>query len=262
MSARLPDNFGVLVTRPAEQAENLCALIERAGGRAIRAPLLDIAPADPGPEAASRLRTLDGVDWLIFVSANAVRHASAWLGPVAGRAKVAAIGKATAEALAERGIGVDLMPKQQFNSESLLDSPEWAQIQGLKFLIARGQGGRELLADTLRERGAEVFYAEVYRRVPVALDVPDLLERWRTGAIAAAAVTSGEALDLLAQSLAGEGMDWFKRTPTVVIGERLATRARALGCVRVAAAQASDIGVFDALASIAREDIDSYQPRG
>jgi uroporphyrinogen-III synthase len=262
MRARLPESFGVLVTRPAAQAEGLCVLIEQAGGKAVRAPLLEIVPIDPEPEAARLLNRPDEMDWLVFVSANAVRHAVPRLGAGPLRAKVAAIGQATAEALAERGIGVDLMPKQQFNSESLLDSPELAQVQGKKFLLARGQGGREFLADALRARGAEVFYAEVYRRAPAPLDVPALLGLWRTGAIAATIVTSGEALDILAASLAQEGMDWFKRTPAVVIGERLAGRARALGCVRVMAAPASDLGVFDALASVAREDINSYQPRG
>ncbi len=158
----LPPGFAVLVTRPVEQAESLCRLIEEGGGQAIRFPLLEIVPAAGDGAGACRLRRLENLDWLIFVSVNAVRCAFELLGPqwLKGSApKIAAVGQATARELVARGVAVDLKPKQQFNSESLLALPEWADVGGQRFLIIRGEGGRELLADALRQRGGVVEYA-------------------------------------------------------------------------------------------------------
>lgn len=261
----MPPGFGVLVTRPSGQAEILCRLIEDGGGRAIRMPLLDIAPVTAEEEGPRRLAQPQNQDWLVFVSANAVRCAFGLLGPQwleGRRAKIAAIGLATAQALAEHGVTVDLKPKQQFNSEALLAEPAWADVGGQHFLIVRGEGGRELLAQTLRTRGGLVEYAEVYRRLPAAVDRESLLSRWRGGDIGAVTLTNGEALDRLALLMAGGGEELLATTPMVVIGERLARQARETGCDLVIAAGASDADIFDAIARIGQAVIKTHQPRG
>ena len=231
------------MTRPAGQAEGLCRLIEDAGGEAVRLPLLEIIPEQPNGEGARRLRRLDDMDWVIFVSANAVRYAFGLM-IQAPEAKcwprIAAIGRATAEELAKHGVAVDLMPKQQFNSEMLLAAPELADVKELRFLIVRGAGGRETLAETLRARGAQVDYAEVYRRILPPTDVDGLIARWRSGGIHVITITSGEALGNLASLLAERAEELLVQTPLVVISERLAQQARDLGCVRVATAMAAN----------------------
>ena len=246
--------FGVLVTRPAEQAEGLCRIIEEAGGEAVRLPLLEIVAQEPQGESAQWLRRLSDVDWVIFVSVNAVRHGWNWFeaGPKQGpRPKIAAIGQATAEALERRGVAVDLTPKQQFNSEALLALAEFADVAGRRFLIVRGAGGREMLAQTLRLRGAEVAYAEVYRRILPPIDVDGLIARWRAGGIRATVITSGEALSNLALLLDGKGMDLLTQTPLIAISERLAEQARALGCRSVATtAAASDEAIAESVISL------------
>lgn len=259
----LPPGFSVLVTRPVGQAEALCRLVEDAGGEAIRLPLLEIQPSAAGGEAMRQLLQSQSWDWLVFASANAVCCAFEWLGPrwLDGcRAKTAAIGQATEQALMERGVAVDLRPKQQFNSETLLASPEWQEVSGRRFLIVRGEGGRELLAETLRARGGIVEYAEVYRRTVPATDVEGLLARWRAGGVGVVTVTSGESLDNLFRLLAGSAGELMSKTPMVIIGERLAARARGLGCARVTAAEAGDREIFDAVVRIARELIETHQP--
>jgi uroporphyrinogen-III synthase len=75
-------------------------------------------------------------------------------------------------------------------------------------------------------------------------------------------VTSGEALDRLTQTLSGGFEDLLARTPVVVIGERLATRARQLGCEQVIAAGASDADIFDAVVRIGQALIKTHQTRG
>ena len=248
----LPPGFGVLVTRPVEQAEVLCRLIEDAGGKAIRLPLLEIESAQVEDSGPRRLRQLDHTDWLIFVSANAVRCAFALLGPQwpnnVPMPKIAAIGQATAKALLEKGVTVDLKPKEKFNSESLLAQPEWMDAKGLSFLIVRGEGGRELLAETLRQRGGTVEYAEVYRRVAPKIDVNGLLASWRRGDIAVVTLTSGEALANLWQRMPDSERELLLHTPMVVIGRRMARQVRELGAIHVFEAEATDADIFDAVA--------------
>jgi uroporphyrinogen-III synthase len=262
----LPSDFGVLVTRPVNQAETLCRLIEDAGGRAIRMPLLAIESAtatDPGP---LRLLGSDPTDWLVFVSANAVRCAFAVLGRhwlhTAKPRKIAAIGQATAKELLASGVTVDLMPKQQFNSESLLALPEWENVKGLSFLIVRGTGGREMLAETLRGRGGRVEYAEVYRRVAPSIDVAGLLASWRKGNISVLTLTSGDALANLWRQMPVSERELLLDTPMVVIGGRMARQASALGARHVYEAEATDADIFDAVTRIAQDFYKTHQLRG
>ncbi|WP_119632203.1 uroporphyrinogen-III synthase [Methylocaldum marinum] len=247
--------LNVLVTRPREQADGLCALIEAAGGRALRMPLLEIAAvADPSTAEALLSRT-DQWDWLIFTSTNAVRFALQIIGGSYApppSARVAAIGRATAEALAKAGIRVDLIPKPQFNSESLLASPEMADVTGQSILIVRGEGGREHLAQTLEARGAEVVFAEVYRRILPEMDIAYWIDLWRQGRIDVVTITSGEALNNLMLFLGEARHEFTERTPLVVIGSRIEKLARDLGWHHVIGAEpASDQAITETIIGLA-----------
>lgn len=249
------DGWRVLVTRPEEQADGLCALIERAGGVPVRFPLIVIEPISDASPAIDRLTLGKDWDWLIFVSANAVRHAfrlPALRRAMTGATRVAAIGRGTAEALQEQGIAVDLRPEAQFNSEGLLASPEFTDCASRRVLIIRGHGGRELMAETLRQRGAVVDYAEVYQRVAPRLGKEHLLAAWRRGDIDALVLSSSDALNNLMELLGPGDSSLLYHTPVAVIGERLAVLARELGCQRLAvAAEASDQGLCAALVRLA-----------
>jgi len=246
----------LLVTRPADQAEGLCALIEVAGGRAWRWPLLEIVPVGDAAPALALLNREDW-DWLVFVSANAVRCAAglqSWTRRGSGSTRIAAVGAATAQALAETGMRVDLIPKPQFNSESLLATPEFTQVLGTRILIVRGAGGRELLARTLAERGAETAYAEVYQRRCPQTDATALIEAWRKGGVDMALATSGEVLAHLMDLLGEAGPELAARTPLAVIGGRIAQHARERGWRRLIVAEpASDSGIVAAIIGFYRE---------
>jgi uroporphyrinogen-III synthase len=254
----------VLVTRPREQAENLCALIEAAGGRALRLPLLDIAAVADPASAAELLNRPAFWDWLIFVSANAVRFAlplGDWTHSPAPETRVAAVGRATADRLAAAGIRVDLIPEPQFNSESLLASPEMLEMAGRRVLIVRGRGGREHLAEALGARGAEVAYAEVYRRVFPETDADYWIDLQRRGEIHRAVVTSGEALENLLRLLGESATEFVQAVPLAVIGSRIERQARERGWRRVAsAASASDQALVDALISLSNTGLPKQGP--
>lgn len=247
--------FTVLVTRPAGQAGGLCELITEAGGEAIQAPLLSIAPIE-APAALALLNPSIAWDWLIFVSANAVRFAAAlggWTGRAAGNSRIAAVGEATAAALAAAGLQADLVPAPPFNSESLLADPRLADVRGQRLLIVRGEGGREHLAEVLRERGAEVAYAEVYRRIPVpAAAYEPILAAWPEGRLDAVVITSGAALHRLTELLRESGLDSLPRPPLVVPGARLASLAREHGWPLVlVAGHAGDEAIVQTLKQLA-----------
>lgn len=223
---------GVLVTRPAHQAEQLCRLVEQAGGRPIRFPLLAITgPADPAA-VESRLRRLGDYRLLIFVSPNAVQRGMDLIeraGGLPAPLLLATVGKASAAALKIRsGRGPDLVPADGFDSEALLALPALQAVAGWRVLIVRGSGGRELLAETLRGRGAAVDYVEVYRRERAATG-PALLGTDPAATVHVAAITSGEALDHLDALIGDRLRPWLHRLPLVVVSERIAEAAHTLG---------------------------------
>ena len=234
---------GILVTRAWRQATSLCELIQASGGRAIRFPAVEIkGPADPR-QVEHLLSAIDSYDILIFISPNAVARGMAMLpgGRLPERALIAAVGRGSADALAAAGRAVDLVPAQRFDSEGLLAMPQLASVQGKRILIFRGRGGRPLLGDSLRLRGACVDYAEVYRRVRPRVDPDPLLQRWASE-VDLVTTTSGEILENLLALLGPGGSAQLRDTPLLVISKRMQAQARQLGCRQVILGQGADDG--------------------
>ncbi|MGZ8159803.1 MAG: uroporphyrinogen-III synthase [Methylobacter sp.] len=226
----------VLVTRPEHQAENLSRLIEQQGGIAVRFPTLEIVSREDAGEIKNTLANLDSFQWVIFISANAVNFAlKANSGKIARTKSVrfAAVGQATAQAMKQAGLPVDLVPEQGYNSEALLAMPQLQQVEGQNVLIVRGEGGREQLATTLRSRGAEVDYLEVYKRVIPEIDsspVDELLEQHRLDVIT---VTSAEALQNLSLMLGKKNNKLLSLIPLVVVSDRIRCLAADMGFNRI-----------------------------
>ena len=253
MSHRPLLGLGVLVTRPAGQADGFCRLIEEEGGTTIRFPVLEIAPpADPAPLTAL-VERIDDFDLAIFISINAVEWGVAALGAerrFPDAMKLAVIGPTTARALEHHRLSADLMPAPPYNSESLLALPAMHEVAGKRVIIFRGEGGREHLANTLRQRGAEVEYAEAYRRVRPDHDPAPLLRAWREGEIQVVTATSNEALLNLVEMVGEEARRYLLETPLVVVSERNAALARELGFTfePVVAQEAGDAAMVAAIA--------------
>jgi uroporphyrinogen-III synthase len=213
----------VLVTRPAAQAATLCARIEMLGGTSIAFPAIEIEPvaADAGGE----------YDLFVFVSANAVVH-GAHLVTRGARSRIAAIGKATAAALAAAGLPADIVPVAGADSESLLDHPDIVSGSFSSVLIVRGVGGRELLQTRFTARGAIVDTREVYRRAKptVAAERITAIESlWSEEGIDVVTVTSVENLRLLMELLTAKGNELLRRTPVLVASGRIGTALEECG---------------------------------
>ena len=249
-------DLGVLVTRPTHQAAHLCALIEGIGGRAVCFPALEIAPLQDTRTAQRRIARLAEYHIAIFISANAVEFALPLLQPHLPwpeHVRIAAVGRATAEALARGGLHVDVQPQDRFDSEALLALEAMQRVQGRPIIIFRGLGGRDLLANILRARGARVDYAELYRRGVPDTDPTTLLRGWRAGGIDVVTATSDAVLQNLFEMLGAPGRGLLLATPVVVLSERTAALAAKLGFERpaVVAPQASDEGIVQALVDMA-----------
>lgn len=224
--------LGVLVTRPAHQAEGLCHRIEQANGQVARLPLIEIAP--PGDESAARqrLESLASFDIVIFISANAVHRCYLYIGKdwLSGP-RIACVGQATARQLeADFGRKTDLLPESGYDSESLLAMPELHELAGKKILILKGEGGRQLLADTLADRGADVSYANLYRRQLPAEASQQLIDIQAQDNIDVVVFTSGEAIHNLLSLLDETSKTWLCQKTWLVIHPRLAEIARQLVC--------------------------------
>jgi uroporphyrinogen-III synthase len=239
----------VVITRPGGQAENLARLVREAGGEPLCIPAIEILPlADAAPFQALAAR-LGDFDLAIFVSRNAVRSALALLGgkPWPPGLKVATVGQGSREELVQRGFGEVIAPAAQSDSEALLALPELADVHGRRVVIFRGDGGRQLLGETLRQRGAHVEYAACYRRVRPAAGTA-LRDAWR-GGIDAVTVSSAEGLANFLQMLGAEEAGRMRAMPVFVPHARVAQEAARQGLARVIVAGPRDAEMLAALAA-------------
>lgn len=242
----------VLVTRPAHQAEHLCQLIEAQGGSVFRFPLLSIAaPSDPQALDAIVSR-LAQFEIAIFISPNAVEFGMQAIesrGGLPPSIKIAAVGQGSARSLEQQGIKTDIFPTQQFNSEAVLAMTEMQSVAGKRIVIFRGEGGRELLAETLRERGAQVEYAECYRREKPKQDIKELSSQLSQGNIDIITLTSSESLQNLYDLVQEPGRSSLLTLPVVVISDRTQQLAKQLGFQQpaIVADKAGDEAMVQAL---------------
>ncbi len=230
----------VLVTRPTEQATGLVAGIGAAGGEALVLPVIGIVTAGDAALARARdcFRRLDRIDMLIFISRNAVARGLALLrecGGHIGQQQLFTVGAGSARDLQQAGMPAPCYPRGGIGSEALLALPQLREerVRGRRICIVRGEGGRELLAGTLRQRGAEVCYAEAYRRIPAEVDRGPLLQSLRDRRLDCIIVTSAEGLRNLSAMIGPELQPGFRRIPLLVPGARLASLARRQGHVQV-----------------------------
>jgi uroporphyrinogen-III synthase len=225
----------VLVTRPAAQASEWVQRLRAAGLQAEALPLIDIAPALDAAAVVAAWAALPAQAMVFFVSPNAATSFFAakpaqatW--PAALMA--ASPGPGTTQVLRELGVSNIVEPAAdapQFDSEALwqqLSKRDWA---GQRVLVVRGEGGRDWLAERLRERGAELAFVAAYGRVAPRLSPSQqaLLDE----ALAQPAThlwffSSSEAIAHL-QALAPHA-DWAKAR-AMATHPRIAESARRLG---------------------------------
>ncbi len=235
----------LLVTRPALPGARLCRRLSALGVRCTHIPLLATEAQTPPAQVLATLASTT-VDAVVFISVAAVEHGLPCLreqAPHLLAAPLIAVGASTAAALAAQS----LHGEQPDNADSdgllamaLLQHPRHV-------LIVRGVGGRELLADTLRARAAQVDYLEVYRRILPATSRADIATLLTTAVPALTLISSAEALRHW-QDCAGT--DWT-RTQLLVVSQRLADLAHSAGAQHLLVAKgATDADIEAALRTL------------
>ena len=236
----------VLVTRPIEQQQTLRELIESLGGKVLSLPLIDIQPLQLASEiqaATEKIQQLDNYQILIFVSSNAAKFGAElinnyWPQCPTGLSMLA-IGPATAKCLSSLLDADIIQADSGVTSEDLLKLPLLREVSEKRIGIVRGQGGRELLADTLRDRGARVDYLETYRRTDVDYDSVEFCNKLKTAAINVLTVTSSQALDRL-QAMLADNKEEMGLLPLLVPSRRILLQARELGFCQVVNVNGAD----------------------
>jgi uroporphyrinogen III methyltransferase/synthase len=200
----------IVVTRSRTQASELTDRLADLGAEVLEFPTIKIVDPESWAPLDDAIRNLDVYHWLVFTSVNGVdkfferlregrRDARAL-----SKARIAAIGPATAARCADHGITPDYVPSE-YRAEGVLEGfCERGVGEGVRVLIPRALEAREVLPDTLRDRGAIVDVVTAYRTVLGAGET-SVLERLSEGTIDVVTFTSSSTVKNFVQL--AEGMD-------------------------------------------------------
>ena len=239
----------VVVTRPRIRPRTWLEQIAPRE-KAILFPVSGIVEVGELQPLLALIDRLDEFDLAIFISPNAVNKAMNLI--KARRAlpphlQLAAIGRSGVRELRHFGVPSVIAPAARFDSEALLELPALRDVAGKRIVIFRGDGGRELLGDTLTARGAAIEYAECYRRGRPQLDATPLLKAWARNEVHAITGSSSEGLRNLYDLVGKLGQSWLKKTPLFVPHPRIGQAARELGLATVVLTAQGDEGLVQGL---------------
>ncbi len=245
------EGVSVLVTRPEHQSAILAEGIRSLGGNPVIFPVLIISDVKDKSLVMACIERLDAYDLCIFVSPNAVHKAMQLVRAqrsLPSHMKIAVVGKGSADALREYGVEDIVVPAGRFDSEALLEHEVLQKVSGKRIVIFRGNGGRPLLGDILRQRGAILDYAECYYRGKPDVDAAELLLNWSHDRINAVIITSSEGLHNLFDIIGQAGQQLLRVTPVFTAHERIASIAREAGLKKVVlTTMAGDEGIIQSL---------------
>ncbi|HYS09228.1 MAG TPA: uroporphyrinogen-III synthase [Myxococcales bacterium] len=235
------DGLRVLVTRAAEDAPELEALLRERGATPVRMPCIAFEDGPDAARIAAAVRNGEA-DLVVVASPQAARRLLALCGPI--RAPLAAVGAATARELP----GEVLVPREGAGAEALLRELR-GRVTGLRVLVPRAEGGNPALVDGLREAGARVEARTLYRTVTAPQAAPAALLALREGAVDAISFASGSAARGFAE-LAGAAA--AARAAVACMGKHCAREAESVGFRIDAVADGGLVRLCDAVALAVR----------
>jgi len=241
-------NTNILVTRPAHQANGLCDLIKAHHGTPVLFPCIEIIPNQESLN--TQLQDLYKSDIAIFTSPNSVLHSKELIDTSRTQELTnIAIGPGTKEALEAAGFTVHNTPKNSYNSEGLLSLNALQNIKDKHITIIKGKGGRELLAKTLRQRGAILNHVIVYERIKPNIDPTPVINQLQNRQIDIIIATSNEGLNNLVELIGPETQSDLLTTPLLVVSQRMLQHVEELGFTQTPtlAENPSDNKILEAL---------------
>ncbi len=252
----------VVVTRAREQASSLVEELESLGANVIQCPTIRVEELDDYVIADQAIAQLANFDWIVFTSTNGVEKFWNRLSSVGkdsrvlANAKVAAIGPATSQALRTRGISADFLPQSSISEDVARGLIELG-VKNKNILIARAQEGREVLEQLLREDGANVEVAPLYRTVSDNSNAEIVREMLRLGEVDWVSFTSSSTVKNFVEAIGADVISSTRKGFRVaVIGPVTKQTARELGLVPDVVSPNADVQ------SLAQAICDSFhQPR-
>jgi len=225
----------IVVTRARAQAQRFVQLLEAAGARVLQAPTIVIEPPASWEPLDTALAALDSFTWLIFTSVNGVamvdRRLVARGTPWAAiaRKRVAAIGPATADALAEHGVRVEAVPAE-YRAEGLVERLRAVVGPADRVLLPRAKDTRDILVVELRRLGVSVTEVPAYQTRRVEDGVVRLREALASGNVDAVTFTSSSTARNFAEQFSeDERSAWRGKTAVASIGPITAATAAEYG---------------------------------
>jgi uroporphyrinogen-III synthase len=220
----------VLLTRPQGRNQAMEEQLSQRDVAYFVTPLLAVIETDESIADAVLAHT----DNLLFISTNAVDFAATKLHHnFPSHCRYFAVGQATADSLAHYNIHAISAPEDSQDSEGLLSLPQFQHVDKQSFIIVRGLGGREMLAEQLQLRGATVNYWQVYQRARPTLDAKQMTQQWKSFGIDTIVVTSGEILSNLVDLVPKELFAWLRSCHIIVPSNRVELQAKAMGLSRI-----------------------------
>lgn len=244
--------MSILITRPNPAGQALVQRLNNAGKQAFLAPLIKIAAGRELPLLKTKLDELRPSDCLFLLSKNAVSYANWQLNQLQqswpNTLFYYGIGSSTAKEFQSLSGLTISYPEYGETSEDLLTLPELNQVKKKRVLLLRGNGGRGLLATTLRQRGAIVDECECYQRLFIDYSPETFSAQWQNAQIETLVVTSGEMLQQLFDLVTEPKKAWLLHCRLIVVSKRLATIAETLGWKNITVADsANNDALFRAL---------------
>lgn len=234
----------VVITRPLAQAKPLAQRVAANGREAVVFPLLEILPLPDQAKLRAALRDVESYAMVAFVSPNAIDAAFAVRKDWPAQLTLAVMGEGSRAALAHHGLTsvnatiVSPADAQRTDSQTLFDVLDIDALRGKRVLIVRGETGRELLADALRENSVEVEQVASYRRVAPVLDQAGRTQLLRLlDCPSDWVITSSEALRILMQMVrqlaSADGVAKMQQQNIIVPHVRIAETAQSLGFTHI-----------------------------
>ncbi|NSW82006.1 MAG: uroporphyrinogen-III C-methyltransferase [Syntrophothermus sp.] len=224
----------IVVTRSREQASQLSSMIEALGGHVVEIPTIKITPSADMSPLYRCFDVINTYHWLIFTSVNSVQiffdemlKCGKDIRDLKGL-HIAAIGPATAQALKEKGLVVDVVP-EEFRAEGIVRDMKGRIRPGSKVLLPRARGARDVLPEVLRDWGAEVTEVHLYQALTEKV-APEHLEALLTGHVDAITFTSSSTVKNFVKILGDKNIEEVTQTARVVcIGPVTAATAQEMG---------------------------------
>jgi uroporphyrinogen-III synthase len=235
----------VAVTRMRDQAETLSGQLAALGAEAIEAPTMELRLLEDYSTVDEALGRLQQYAWLVITSANGVDATFARLAVTGrdaralGALKVAAVGPATAERLADYGIRADLVPDEAVG-EALADAMIQRGVAGKRILLLRAEVARKTLTSALTAAGAVCDDLAVYRTVCPGSLPPTFLERFDRGEIDWITLTSPSSFNNLVILLGNERAGRLHQVKLASIGPVTTQAIRDRGLVEAVEADPHD----------------------